>query len=69
MVDAILSAGGTGDKEYLPWPEDYEKNETGDYVADTSKIERDTRWKPRVAFADGIGEMVAYYKENKDFYW
>jgi len=69
MVDAIIAAVGGGDKEYLPWPEDYEKNETGDYVADTNKIERDTNWRPQVKFADGIAEMVAYYKENKELYW
>ncbi|MAF80464.1 NAD-dependent epimerase [bacterium] len=69
MVDAIITTVGAGDKEYLPWPEDYEKNETGDYVADTSKIELDTNWRPRVKFADGIAEMVAYYKENKELYW
>jgi len=69
MVDAVIAAVGSGAKSYEPWPADYEKNETGDYVADTSKIERDTSWKPRVDFTDGIQDMVAYYRDNQAAYW
>src|SRR3989344_4882247 len=45
MVDAVIKEVGSGKKEHIPWPEYYEKNETGDYFADTSKIERDTGWQ------------------------
>jgi len=69
MVDAIIATVGSGTKQYLPWPEDYEKNETGDYVADTTKIERDTNWKPSVKFTEGFAEMVSYYQKNKELYW
>lgn len=69
MVDAILTEVGSGSKRYIPWPENYEKNETGNYVADTTKIEQITHWRPSVTLADGIARMVAYYKENKAEYW
>ena len=69
MVDAVILAVGSGTKEFKPWPEDYEKNETGDYVADTTKIEAATGWHPRVSFTDGIQAMVAFYKDNKELYW
>ena len=69
MVDAVLKAVPSGKKEYVPWPDDYEKNETGDYIADTSKLEELTGWKPRVSLQEGIAEMVAYYKEHRDKYW
>jgi len=69
MVDAVLKAVPSGKKEYVPWPDDYEKNETGDYIADTSKLEALTGWKPRVSLQDGIAEMVAYYQEHQDKYW
>lgn len=69
MVDMIISEAGGGTKELVPWPADYEKNETGDYVADTTKVTALTGWQPRVNFKDGIHEMVEYYRENKKQYW
>lgn len=69
MVDAILKEVGSGTKAHIPWPEDYEKNETGNYVADTTKIQSITSWKPSVPLREGIKRMVAYYKENKEKYW
>lgn len=69
MVDAVLDAVPTGRKEYVPWPDDYEKNETGDYIADTSKLEALTNWRPRVSLQEGIAKMVAYYGKYRDKYW
>lgn len=69
MVDEVLAAVESGTKEFKPWPDDYEKNETGDYVADMTKITTATGWQPQVQFADGMREMVAFYRENKELYW
>lgn len=69
MVDAVLREVGSGSKEHVPWPEHYEKNETGNYIADTKKIETGTGWKPQVPLAQGVKEMVAYYKEHHAQYW
>ena len=69
MVDMILEAAGMGEKKFVPWPENYEKNETGDYVADTGKIQAVCDWKPQVDFKEGIREMIDFYKENKERYW
>jgi len=69
MVDAVLEAAGSGSKKYVPWPEDYEKNETGDYIADTTKIEAATGWNPEILLKDGISRMVEYYRANKEHYW
>lgn len=69
MVDMIIAAAGSGTKEFVPWPDDYEKNETGDYIADTTKIQTDCGWEPKVSFADGIAEMIDYYRQHKQHYW
>ena len=69
MVDAVLREVGSGRKEYVPWPENYEKNETGNYIADTAKIHKLTGWEPSVPLKEGIRRMVAYYKENQQHYW
>lgn len=69
MVDAVLREVGSGRKEYVPWPENYEKNETGNYIADTTKIHELTGWEPSIPLKEGIRRMVAYYKENQQHYW
>ncbi len=69
MVDCILKEVGSGTKKHVPWPEDYEKNETGNYSADTSKIKQICGWQPLVNFSDGISEMHQFYKKNKKHYW
>ncbi len=69
MIDMILAEAKKGKKEHIPWPENYERNETGNYVADTTKVEQDTGWKAKVELKEGIKKMTDYYKENKKFYW
>lgn len=69
LVDTILDVVGTGEKRHVPWPEHYEKNETGNYVADTRKIEAAVQWEARVPLRQGIEEMVAYYRRHRAHYW
>lgn len=73
MVDAVLDAvGSTADgarKKHVPWPEHYEKNETGNYIADTSKLTTLTGWKARVPLREGVQRMVEYYRINQEHYW
>ncbi len=69
MVDAVLKETGTGKKESVPWPGNYEKNETGNYIADTTKIEKLTGWQPKVNLSEGIASMVEYYKKYRKYYW
>ena len=69
MVDTILDVVGSGNKVHIPWPEHYERNETGNYIADTRKIEAAVGWRARVPLRTGIEEMVKYYREHKEQYW
>jgi UDP-glucose 4-epimerase len=69
MVDTILTVVGSGRKEHVPWPEDYESNETGDYIADTTKIKEATGWEPQVSLAEGVRRTVEYYRQNRQHYW
>jgi len=69
MIDAVLAEVGKGRKKHIPWPKNYEHNETGDYIADTSKIEADTDWKAQVSLKDGVRMMVDYYSKHHRHYW
>ena len=69
MADTIVDVAGSGKVELTKWPDDYEKNETGDYVADISKLQKDTGWETKVSFKDGAEKTVEFYKKNKQHYW
>ncbi len=68
MVDLVLKEAGSGEKEHVSWPDNYEKNESGNYVAGTSKIKRDTGWQPQISLEGGIKRMAEYYKKYKEYY-
>lgn len=69
MVDAVVAEVGAGQKEHVAWPKNYEKNETGNYIADTTKIFERTGWQPQVDLVTGVKQMVAYYKKYREHYW
>lgn len=62
MVETVVDAVGRGRVEFVPWPADYERIETGDFVADLRKLERLTGWRSRVDLRTGIERTVEYYR-------
>ncbi len=69
MVENIVKLVGNGKVEYIPWPDNYEKDETADKIETSiKKIYKDTGWKPKTELKNGLKEMFNYYKNNKDKY-
>jgi UDP-glucose 4-epimerase len=62
VARAISAIAGGGRVERVPWPVMAEQIETGDFVADIGRIERELGWMPRVALADGLDRTISYYK-------
>ncbi len=57
MIDAarlIVETVGAGQVETLPWPRVAQQIDTGDFVADIGRIEREMGWRPSVALAEGL---------------
>lgn len=53
----------------VEWPKERYFVETGDYIADISKILKDTEWKPETTFEKGIEKTVEYYLKYRKHYW
>lgn len=64
MVRTVVEVVGGGGMEFVPWPQDYERVETGDFVADLGKLQRLTGWRSRVDLRNGIERTVEYYRRN-----
>lgn len=69
LAEAIVRAAGRGRVELTPYPESSKRVEVGDYVADTSKIERLLGWRPAVTLEDGLERTVEFYRREKAHYW
>jgi nucleoside-diphosphate-sugar epimerase len=69
MVSLVAQAIPGTNIQHLPWPKDRYFVETGDFVADITKLQEATGWTPRTSLQEGIEKTVDYYKHYRDQYW
>jgi len=69
MVSAIVTIVGSGKVTHIPWPRNYINVETGDYVADISKLKRYISWEPAISLREGVERTIKYYKKYKKYYY
>jgi nucleoside-diphosphate-sugar epimerase len=69
MVESVLKAAGKGSIKYVPWPEDYEKIETGSFEMSLEKAKKDLDWAPVVELEEGLKRMYEYYQKFRQYYW
>ncbi len=62
MARAIIDMAGAGHVEHVGWPALAEQIETGDFVADISRIRADLGWTPGIALRDGLQKTIVYYR-------
>lgn len=69
MAKTVISIVGGGQLKKIPWPENYDNFETGDFYADISEITSATGWTPRTSLTEGITTTVEYYQKHRTQYW
>ena len=52
-AETIVRVAGCGSVESAPWPEQAQRVETGDFVADVSRM-RSFGWAPKTSFEEGV---------------
>jgi nucleoside-diphosphate-sugar epimerase len=60
----IVDIAGSGRIEHVAWPPLAEQIETGDFVADISRIGDELGWRPRVPLHEGIERTVSFYRSR-----
>ncbi|MFA5098661.1 MAG: NAD-dependent epimerase/dehydratase family protein [Candidatus Paceibacterota bacterium] len=68
MAELAVKIVGSGSVEYVSWPENYNKVETGDSALDVSKLKKVLDWSSKVSLEEGLQKTFDYYKENKNNY-
>ncbi len=62
LATKVIAIAGGGRVAHVPWPALTEQVETGDFVADISRIERELGWRPAIGLHDGLERTVAFYR-------
>lgn len=60
----VIELAGGGHIEHVPWPELAAQVETGDFVADISRISRELGWTPAVGLRQGLQDFIAFYRSS-----
>jgi UDP-glucose 4-epimerase len=63
MAEMVVELAGAGRIEHRPWPADAARVETGDFVADVSRIAGRLGWRPGTALAGGLRGVVGQYRQ------
>jgi len=64
MAQSIIAIAGRGRVERVEWPLLAEQIETGDFVADISRIKKAVSWAPAVSLRDGLERTVSFYRAH-----
>lgn len=64
MVETVVDVVGRGRVAFVPWPAAYEKIETGDVVADLSRLHQLTGWYSQVDLRAGVERTTEYYRRH-----
>ncbi len=65
LARTVIAIAGGGKVEHVPWPALAEQVETGDFVANISRIERELGWRPVIALPDGLERTVSFYRARE----
>jgi nucleoside-diphosphate-sugar epimerase len=62
LAEKIVKLSGSGSVEHVPWPEAYQKVETGDYQSSLERASSQLGWKPETKLDDGLKRTIEFYQ-------
>jgi UDP-glucose 4-epimerase len=69
LAALVVEIVGAGSYDIIPYPPDRKPIDIGDYYADYRFIQGRLGWRPQVSLREGLARTIAFYRENKQFYW
>jgi UDP-glucose 4-epimerase len=69
LAALMVEINGAGCYEIVPFPPDRKSIDIGDYYADYRLIQGRLGWRPKVALREGLARTMAFYREEKEYYW
>lgn len=69
LAALMVEINGGGEYEIVPFPPDRKAIDIGDYYSDYRLIQGRLGWRPRVHLHEGLKRTLAFYRENREYYW
>jgi len=69
LAELLVELNGGGHFTTVPFPDDRQAIDIGDFYADYGKIERELGWRPATALEEGLAQTLAFYREHGAAYW
>ena len=66
MAETVVREAGRGRIEHRPWPDEAARVETGDFVADVTRIGETLGWRPATALGSGLREVIRQYRQMEN---
>jgi UDP-glucose 4-epimerase len=69
LAALVVEIAGSGSYEIIPYPAERKPIDIGDYYGDYRFIQGRLGWRPQIGLREGLARTIAFYRENKLFYW
>jgi len=69
LAALMVEISGGGSYELVPFPADRKTIDIGDYYGDYRMIQGRLGWRPVVQLRAGLERTLAFYLENRTYYW
>jgi UDP-glucose 4-epimerase len=69
LADSLVNLNHGGHCEIVPFPDDRQAIDIGDYYGDFGKINKYLGWQPRISLREGLVKTLEYYRTYHTHYW
>jgi UDP-glucose 4-epimerase len=69
LAALMVEIAGSGSYEIKPFPPERKAIDIGDYYADYRLIQGRLGWRPKVSLREGLRRTLAFYREQREYYW
>jgi UDP-glucose 4-epimerase len=69
LAALLIEINEGGQFEVIPFPPDRKAIDIGDYYADYRLIQGRLGWRPKVSLREGLRRTLAFYREEREYYW
>lgn len=69
LASLLVEINGSGSYDFIPFPEDRKAIDIGDYYGDYRLIQGRLGWQPRIGLVEGLQRTLAFYRQNRQYYW
>lgn len=60
--------GISAEIQFVPFPQNEARIDSGDFIADSAKFQKATGWKPALSFEEGLEETIRFYQQHLSDY-